>query len=101
MNDGELRPLRWRHFPGAPGWHIWSAATPVAQYQVVQWEHRFRWTYSYYFQSQSTECESLEAGMKLSWDHWKDLVRQIVEPHPMDGTMIASEPYEPEPPSDS
>ncbi|MBL8848399.1 MAG: hypothetical protein JNG89_01890 [Planctomycetaceae bacterium] len=95
MNYDELRPLRWRHFHGAPGWQVWAASTPVAEYQVVQWEHRFRWTYSGYFQSRSIECESVNAGIQASWDHWKNLVRQIVEPHPMDGTTIATTPYEP------
>lgn len=51
MNNDELRPLKWYDFAGAPGWHMWSARTPVANYTVVQWEHRFRWGYSYYWKA--------------------------------------------------
>jgi hypothetical protein len=90
----QLRPLKWRHFPGAPGWHVWAAYTPVAQYQVVQWNDRFRWSYAYYMKAESKECESLEVGMEAAAQHWKNLVRQIVQPRGPEGEFIKTEPFD-------
>lgn len=95
MNYDELRPLKWHHGAGAPGWHIWFASTPVCAYKVVQWNDRFRWDYAYYSHAESRECDSLEAGMEAAWTHWKSLVRQIIEPVGPEGQIFPTKPSTP------
>ncbi|SFH58643.1 hypothetical protein [Planctomicrobium piriforme] len=88
MNLDDLKPLKWNHFNGPPGMQVWIASTPVGQYMVKQFHEQFRWDCSFYSEARTKECESREAGMHAAWEHWKNVVRQIIEPHPMDGTIV-------------
>lgn len=75
-----IKPLEWVQH-GNEG--VWLRAwTPFGSYSIEEIEGVIYWEYCFdeHYDESLVECESVEHGKKMAWDHWQERIKGALSP---------------------